>query len=124
METITIILTLAVIFPICWFVSEFYAQRGTRIVMGVLSIAVALFVSVAVGSIDRMRSNSYFGDATGKLIDTVIAEMDAGNEKQLLKELKQLRTDYHPSYETRADFDKLVDNMADRLADHPASAGK
>lgn len=117
METITIILTLAVVFPVCWFVCEFYAQRSARIVMGILSIGVALFVSIAVGSIDRMRSNSYYGDANAKLIDTMVSELEKGNQQKLLAELKKLQQDYHPSYESRADYDKLVESMVNRLTE-------
>ena len=66
-----------------------------------------------------MHSNTYFGDATTKLIETTISELEAGNEDNVLFHLKQLQTAYHPSYETRSDYRELVNQYAEDLSTAP-----
>jgi hypothetical protein len=109
MEPVVVALILVVVMPLGWLASEFQDNRGLRIFVGVLAIAMSFFVSFVVGSLERMRSNTYFGDASKKLIETTIYALDEGRVDEVKLGLKEMATQYKPSYETRANYDQLVD---------------
>ena len=78
-------------------------------------------------SVDRLNYNANYGAASAKLIETVIVNVECGNEAALLRELKQLQKQYHPTYENTANYDQLVQDFVDRMkAQQPeaASAGE
>jgi hypothetical protein len=120
MDPSLIALILVVLLPIGWLASEFHDNRGIRIILGVLAIAMSFFVAFVVGSLEQLRSNTYFGDTSKSLIETTVTELEAGNSEQVLDRLKKLQDKYHPTYETRAGYKELVDEYVAQFASEDA----
>ena len=114
-----LILVLVVALPLAWLVSEFMARTEIRVGLGIAAIAMAFGVAWIVGSLDRLQSNIYFGDATKDLIQNTIIELENGNSDRVLAELRKLRSEFEPTYETRDAYDKLVAEYVDAVSDKP-----
>ena len=114
-----LILTLVVVLPIAWLVSEFQPRKEIRIILGIAAISMAFGVAWIVGSLDRLNSNIWYGAATKDLIQNTIVELENGNDDRVLTELRALRTKFHPTYETRAEYDKLVADYVNAVSDKP-----
>lgn len=78
---------------------------------------MAFGVAWMVGSLERLNSNIWYGTATKDLIQNTIVELEQGNEDRVLTELQTLRSKFHPTYETRADYDKLVASYVKAVSD-------
>ncbi|MCE9548685.1 MAG: hypothetical protein K8T25_24675 [Planctomycetia bacterium] len=109
------IIILLVVLPTAWLICEFRSPRWIRIILGVSSLALSFVVAWGVGLISQFNYNAWYGGASSRLIDTVILNVESGNQDALLRELRQLKTDYHPTYENRARYDELVDQFVERL---------
>ena len=114
-----LILLLVVVLPIAWLASEFSSNRPLRIGLGLSAIAMSFGVAWIVGSLDRLQSNTYFAEATKDLIQNTIVELENGNNDAVLKGLKDLRTEFEPTYETRDDYDLLVDRYVRSVSKNP-----
>jgi len=114
-----IILLLVIALPIAWLASEFQPRKGIRIALGVAAIAMSFGVAWIVGSLDRLDSNMWFGAATKDLIQNTIVELENGNDERVLTALRALRSRFHPTYESRADYDKLVAEYVNVVSDTP-----
>jgi len=117
-----ITLFFVVVVPLAWFVSEFRAERGTRLVLGCVSIALCFGVAFVVASFDRFNSNAWFGFASKELIDAAVTELEAGRSEEVLKSLKALQEQYSPTYENRARYDVLVKAAVERMKSKHADA--
>ena len=82
---------------------------------GVSSLALSFLVAWIVGMLSHFDYNASYGFASSQLIDTVIVNLEAGNKDDLLRELRQLKADYQPTYENRANYDELVERFVERL---------
>ncbi len=114
-----LILFLVVVLPVCWFVSEFFDRRSIRILCGIAAIGMSFGVAWMFGELERLRSNLYFSEATKDLIQNTIIELEAGHSDDVLTGLKELRNDFDPSYETRDDYDVLVDRYIESISENP-----
>lgn len=114
-----LILLLVVVLPIAWLASEFSNNRFLRIGLGLSAIAMSFGVAWIVGSLDRLQSNTYFAEATKDLIQNTIVELENGNDDAVLKGLKDLRSEFEPTYETRDDYDLLVDRYVRSISKNP-----
>ena len=114
-----LILGLVIAFPIVWLISEFYDNRGARIAFGLCAIAMSFGVAWIVGSLDRLQSNIYFSEATKNLIQNTIIELENEKSDVVLIELRKLRDDFRPTYETRDDYDVLVDRYIHAISASP-----
>ena len=114
-----LILLLVVVLPIAWLISEFCNNRAIRIGLGVCAIAMSFGVAWIVGSLDRFRSNTYFAEATKDLVQNTIVELENGNDGLVLLGLKELRSDFNPTYESRDDYDRLVDRYVRAISKNP-----
>ena len=119
MPVLEFILLLVVAFPIAWLIAEFYDNRAARITLGVCAIAMSFGVAWIVGSLDRLQSNIYFSEATKDLIQNTIIELENDRADDVLTELRVLRDDFRPTYETRDDFDVLIDRYIHSISDAP-----
>jgi hypothetical protein len=100
---------IAIGLSLAWLVSEFYPYRGVRILLAVGLLMFATFVScVGTNLWSRFNYNAWYGSASADLIDTTIAEIEAGRSQELLPRLKELRESFRPSYETRDHYDEKV----------------
>lgn len=114
-----LILFLVIALPIAWLVSEFKDNRVARIALGTSAIAMSIGVAYGVGKLDRLQSNVYFSTATKDLIQNTIIELENGRPDIVLTELRTLRDDFQPTYETRDDYDVLVDRYIHAISDSP-----
>ena len=94
--------------PIGWFASEFQPRRWLRLILGVLSILMALCVAVFLNVLDRFQYNADYGFASKELIDAAVLELEAGNRDRVLRSLKDLQGRFKPTYENRANYTTLV----------------
>ncbi len=101
--------------PIAWFVSEFKGGRRLRLILGCLAILLSFGVAGLVGWAERFNSNAWFGGASKNLIDTTIAELEAGNRDGVLRSLKTLQQEYAPTYENRAGYDVLIEQTVAQM---------
>lgn len=116
---LALILILVIVLPLAWLASEFQPRKEIRIPLGIAAIAMAFGVAWIVGSLERLNSNIWYGSATKDLIQNTIVELENGNEDRVLTELRALRSKFHPTYETRADYDKLVAAYVHAVSDRP-----
>lgn len=111
-----LILLVAIALPIAWLVSEFQPRRWVRVVLGISAIVVSCGVTfLATTVITRFNYNSYYGFSNKQLIDTTIIEIEAGRTDVVVAELKQLQSEFHPTYEYKAHYDELVEQAASRM---------
>lgn len=109
-----VIVILLVVLPVTWLISEFQPRRWIRIVLGISSLVVVFIATQADNLSSRFEYNADYGSASSQLIDAVITNIEAGNHDGLLRELRQLKADFHPTYENRANYDTLVEQFAER----------
>jgi len=114
-----LILLFVVGLPIAWIVSEFTANRGPRIALGVCAIAMSFGVAWMVGTLARLRSNVYYSEATKDMIQNTIIELEKGKEDVVIGALRELRTEFRPTYETRDDYAVLVNKYIHSISDEP-----
>lgn len=105
---VEVVLLFVVVLPIAWIISEFSTNRPLRLVLGLCAIAMSFGVAWVAGSLERLQANSYFAKATKDLIQNTIVELEKGNHSTVLQGLKDIRSDFEPTYETRDDYDVLV----------------
>src|SRR4051794_20313355 len=106
------VLILVVVLPFAWLTSEFQHRRWLRVILGTSAILLSFGVAYLVGSLARLNYNAWYGGATKELIDTTIGELEAGNTDLVLSSLKRLQANYRPTYESRANYDELVSEIA------------
>jgi hypothetical protein len=109
------ILCLVILLPMCWLASEFQDRQWLRILLGVAALGMSFLVAYIVGALTELNYNANYGAASAKLIETVIVNLERGNEAALLPELEQLQKQYHPTYENTANYDQLVQDFVDRM---------
>jgi hypothetical protein len=94
---------------LAWLVSEFYPYRGVRILLALGLLMFTTFVTcVGTNLWSRFNYNAWYGQASADLIDTTIAEIEAGRSQALLPRLKELRKSFWPTYEHRDHYDEKV----------------
>ncbi len=101
---ILLILVLIIGFPIGWLISEFRSGRPLRITLGILSISCSFGVATVIGMLSELNYNAWYGSATYKLINTMVGEIEDGNEERVMKALRGLNNQYSPSYERSPDY--------------------
>ena len=118
---IWLVVFLVVAVPLVWVISEFQSRIWLRIALGFAAIGMSYFVAFVVGSLTRLNYNAHYGTASAELIQTVIVNLEGGNEENLLRELKTLKAQYQPTYENRANYDGLVNDFVSQMAASPPS---
>jgi hypothetical protein len=83
--------------------------------IGIAAFSMSYFVAYIAGALTELNYNANYGAASASLIETVIGNVECGNEAALLRELKQLQKQYHPTYENRANYDQLVQDFVDQM---------
>ena len=81
------------------------------------------FIAIGVGTLLRLNYNANYGAVSFDLIEMVVANIERGNEEELLRELKQLKDNFHPTYEDTANYDELVRDFVDRMKTRDSKGG-
>lgn len=111
-----VVLSIIVILPILWFVSEFQSDsRAVRCTLGIFSILSCFAVAWLSGQFVRLEYNAYYGSVTKNLLNITIEKLESGETQTVLQELKTLQGKYQPTYENRAHFHELATETAKRL---------
>jgi hypothetical protein len=113
--SLTAVVTIVLIFPILWYLSETRWSVKTRRVLGMLAISSSFGIAFIVSSINEISYNAWYGSATKNLIQTIISQLEKGNELKLIEELKNLDQKFLPTYENRARYDILVQEMIEKI---------
>ena len=114
-----LILLLVIVLPIAWLAAEFTSSRLARIGLGCASLLLAFGVAAVVGSLDRIDANAFYGAATKDLVQNTIEQLEQGNTERVVAELRRLRAEFEPSYETRDNYDQLVRQYVQQVSDDP-----
>ncbi len=101
--------------PIGWLIAEFNSSRRQRITLGLLSIFCGYVVAAGVGITTKLNYNAWFGFATKDLISTTIEQVEEGQHDRVLTVLRDLDRQYHPTYESRANYLELVKDATARM---------
>lgn len=101
---------------VAWLYSEFGASRGIRILLGASVLCTCPLLAFVVGSLQQLNDNAWYGDASAKLIETITTEVEENRADQLLPALRQLRSDFSPTYQNRANYDEVVTRFATEVA--------
>lgn len=110
-----LILLLTIALPLAWIASEYSNRRWLRVLLGCGAIGMSFLVAFGVGKLEHMSASVWYGNASQNLLDVTIEELEKGNGEQVLRELKELQREYHPSYEDRGGYDKAVEGYVERL---------
>ncbi|HEY4310003.1 MAG TPA: hypothetical protein VGN12_11170 [Pirellulales bacterium] len=110
-----IAVVLVILLPIVWVLSEFQARLWLRLLLGGCTIFASYGVFYIVGELERLKYNSWYGLATQGLIHAEIEALDADQGALLAAELKRLQIEFDPTYENRADYDRLAAETAKRI---------
>ncbi len=84
-------------------------------VLGCSALAASFLVAYGVGTLQHLNANAWYGGASKNLIDTTVDELEEGNTERVIEELKRLQQQFHPTYETRARYDTLIEDYMQRL---------
>lgn len=110
-----VILILVIALPVAWCCSEFQNRVWIRILLGVLSLTMSFGVAFAVGSFERFNSNAWYGSASGDLITATVMKLEEGETEEVIEELKALRSRFHPTYESRANYHEHVRDYTEAI---------
>jgi hypothetical protein len=115
-----LLILLLVVIPMAWFVSEFSKYRSLRLVLGILAIATTTFSVWAVNDLlTTINYNSSYGTATKKLVETSIAQIEAGRQDRVLKAWRAMDVQYDATYETQPGrYVALVEDATARMTDN------
>ena len=95
-----LLLLLLVAVPIGWFASEFSKYRALRIALGIVAIATTTFGVCAVNDLlTSINYNISYGNATKKLVQTSIAQIEDGHLDRVVKTRRRMDVQYDATYE-------------------------
>ena len=112
-----LILAAVVLMPIIWLGCEFQHRIWLRIVAGIAAMTAVFMVSQLYLAVKGFDSNSYFGTANQEFIRATINGLKNGNSDAVLEELQSFYDSYEPTYETRANYEELVEAYSKNIKD-------
>ncbi len=111
-----LVLVFVIACPVAWLLTEFQERRWLRILVGIAAIACCFGVAALVGALQMFNANVWYSNATKELVDTTIAELEAGNQASVLASLKDLQQQFVPGYESRrAEYNDLIGTAVKRM---------
>lgn len=115
MGAIFVVFIVIAILPVAWLYSEFQSRIWLRILLGVLSLAASYGVFYIAAGFERWNYNAWYGEATHNLVTAEIEAIEAGRPDVVKIELKRFQSEFHATYETRANYDQLAEQTAERI---------
>jgi hypothetical protein len=104
------ILLLALAAFVGWIVSEFSTHRGLRIALGVVTLALTLFIAFGFGVVaQRFTLRASYGYASRQLIETMIARIESGRTDSLVLAMRTLRDELDRLPRTKVGYDAVVE---------------
>lgn len=105
---------------VAWLVAEFKAGRKTRITLGIVSLAACSLIATFVGALQQLNYNAYYGAAAKDLVDATISRLEEGDTNRVFQVLRAFKSQYRPTYESRANFRELAKEAANQLQKNDA----
>ena len=93
---------------IAWAVGEAKGLPVLRRCAAAGFLLIAVLTGAAVGSLNGLNYNAWYGGATRDLMDETIRQLERGNAKVVTETWTAMRADFSPTYENRARYDELV----------------
>lgn len=104
------------VLAVAWFISEFKGSTRLRLTLGILAIITLTIVGcLATLIINQLNYNAWYGFATKELVDQTIEGIESNRTDIVLSELKRFQSEYHPTYENRAQYVPLVEETTKRM---------
>ena len=113
----SVIIILTMVLPIAWLISEFKTtNRLIRCTLGILAIFWSCFVvACATSMLVKFNYNAHYGGAAKALINATVDKLESGESEVVLQELRIFLKKFHIRYETRANFNELAKETAERI---------
>jgi len=118
-STFAIVILWGLFLFVVWLISEFNGPRWLRITAGTVLMLWSTGLALVGMTLEQLNSNAWFGTHTKELVDATVAELQRGRQTEVLIALTQLQSHYHPSYETRAQYDQLVQAAIEQMTAIP-----
>lgn len=101
---------------IAWVILEFKGSRAQRLTCGILALIMLTVVTwFATYVLNQLNYNAWYGFATKGLVDETIRGIEAGKSEMVVRELKAFQSEYHPTYENRANYQPLAEQATERM---------
>jgi hypothetical protein len=105
------ILLVALAACVSWVVSEFFSHRGLRIALGVVSLALLLFIAFGLGMAYRYSLRASYGYASRQLVEATITEIESGRTDSLLRRMRRLHVELGDMSGTNVRYDEVVQRV-------------
>ena len=119
-------LLLVSVLPLAWLISEFYPRRWLRVLLGLMAmVMVGVFVQDVVTKAERImdykiraevarKVNAEDGAAMSDLISATVNQMESGNGRLVIGELRRLQETYRSS-DNHTRYSALMSETTARL---------
>ena len=111
-----LLILMVIAVPCLWLAADLLHWRAwLRRSLGVISILLTFGVAFIAGSLQIFQANLYYGNANKDLIKQTIVELQSGNTDHVIQVLKELDSEFEPTYENRANYSTLVEHSIEKL---------
>lgn len=110
-----LILIAAILLPIGWLLADIWGSPLVRRTLGVIAILWSFVIAYAIGTLEQLNSNAYFGRATKELLENSVQQMQAGKGDVVQREWIRMIEEYQPTYENRGRYREIVDETIERM---------
>jgi hypothetical protein len=107
------IIIIGMLFPVGWVVADISDCKIARRILGLLTIVVACFFVWGVGMLKSTNYNASYGQASKEMLEALAPRFQAHTAER--KILDQAISDFQPTYENRANYDEIVQNLIKEL---------
>lgn len=114
------VVVLAVLSGLIWNAATAEPRRN-RIRSGWLAMAWASATFLFLGQMWSFNYNHWYSTSAKKLTGKLVAKLEEKEGELVLKQLKALHQDFRPSYESRGNFQALVERTVRNLDGHAPS---
>ena len=101
--------------PILYIIGEVKDKKLLRIIAFILLMPLCMLIAYFIGQVARLYYNANYGVITKKLIDESIVQLENGNTNHTIKCFKILSKKYRPTYESKANYKKLVEETVKKM---------
>jgi hypothetical protein len=120
MQRLFLLFAVCILLSLGWAIAEFKVKKSwARFLLGlaaIISWSAFLWIVIPLLAIgEKFNYNAHYGSASKQLIDTVIEKVESGETEKVLKSLKKLQEKFSPTYENRANYDKLVEEAVKEM---------
>ena len=101
-----------------WVVSEFQTRRWIRLLLGACAVTAGLYAGNLYGQFRVLQAKVHFGEATYRLLQVTLDEIESGNTDRAVVELTRLRRDLADTYARKYECTDLLEATVVRMELH------